>query len=908
MKKFFGILLALVLCFGLVACNKSNGGGNAGGVKNPSDVGVTDLSNGYTYTKQNNDGLMQFYSSDAGLDAFVNEYMERHLRYNDNAIGTLKLGEGNSVWKEWEIMSVAWMNTSGIGYSPKNTVANWFSNIYQDDYGYIWFDNGSTTNDWGMNWQFPSFGHSLDESTGYYLSTSYFNELNNLRGRNGSIELTEYWTANATVGNGTVVSGVKSTKEVSGTDYYDAMLVDSKTSGKPIKSIEYIYSVPDGAQVNEGTAANPVMVAPKPFMATPFVSPFLELDFSLTDYDSLGSTNQIDDILVYWKGGSSDEAQTDWDSKHCASYKRDAINYKESFSAATHIVFPMYANEYWGTSASIDDAITEMKIVVKFKDGINAQVRLEEVTFSMDARQVLNNCIYLAAGAYYFQYTQDTAWLAQNMDRLRTALQFLLTTCKGRGQALVTTENLVGHNGSSNYDYYGVFASEAAVEAEITRLKLTGEAAEAFRQSAVRRQTSAVGSGIGDGYWDSINAPCVSLYVNLNYYKALKGMLYLENMFKAAGLTESGATIAVKTADRTDTVAYTETVETLTDKLEDFVPEFQEYFWNDTTGRFLLGYLPEDDPGVVADKVVYQPEDGSLYGQNTAKRVKVDYGFTTFNEECIELGLATEAQAKSIMEWINGDRIVEGDTADNQKRTTQIYQYEFAPRFTTLINEYQFWYRFNGTTANRTYAWNRQIQNGGAALHCAYYDLVAENLVRGADATLAKLKNIQAWYEKIKAASGAGMGFYRSYYLGEGITPQGGPTGAGVVGVDYEFIEAEILVTAIPTAFFGLSSTEYNVLNVTPNLPDGLDWWKMENLTYADALYDLTIGKDWIQLNSVSGETSGLKVCVTLDKPQGDFTVRQHDRVLVKDTDYVVSGDKVIVTVPLQNGRIQIVK
>ncbi len=837
MKKIICLAISLIMCFAMVACSNSGSGDNGGG-----NIDAPDYSNGYTYEKQNEDGLMQFYSSDETLDAFVNEYMERHLRYNDNAIGTLKLGSGNSVWKEWEAMSVMWMNTTGIGYSPKETIGNWFSTIYQDAFGYIWMDNGNTVTDWGQSWQFPNMGHSGNKNSNIYYNTSYLNGLNDLTGYNGSNELSQIWSAKSN-------TGAVGTLAKAATGYYDALVV----SGNDMKSITFTYESPDSGSV-------------KPFMGTPFCSPFLELDISLTDFDSLGTTDQVEDVIVYWKGGSGAK-NSEWDDAHMVRYSEFSTNYKEQFSSATHIVFPMYAHKNWGESQSVDDAITDMKIVIQFKDGINAEVRLEEVTLAFDGRQALNNTIYVSAAAYYFQYTQDTAWLAQNMDRIRKAMQFLLTYCKGQEQALMSVENFVGHDGSSNYDYYG-WKDEDGNPGNYTNV--------------------GVGSGIGDGYWDCVSYPVISLYCNINYYKALKGMEYLESMFDAAGL-ESGNEVSVKRADMSGSDKYVQTAESLNELMEAFVPAFQEYFWNEETGRFHLGYLPEDDLGVT---------------EGVLERT-VDYGFTTYNQEAIELGLATEEQAESIMSWINGERVVEGDTADGSNAAKNIYFYSFAPRWNTKENKFQFWFRFDGRSTN--YKWNQQVQNGGTAAHCAYYDLVAEDAVNGADASFAKLKNIQSWYETVKAAGGTGLNFYRAYYNRNGIILQGGDS-SGVLGLDYEFLEAEILITAIPTIYFGLGSTEYNTLNITPSLPESLNYWKMENLAYAGIYYDLSIGENWVQINSIQGDNAGLKVCVTLDAPSGEFEVRQHNRTLAEGTDYRVEGGKVIITAPFVNGRIQIIQ
>ncbi len=839
------------------------GGTTPGGETPGEDVDVPDLNNGYTYHKENNEGLMQFYSSDEDLDFFLNDYMRRHLRYDDDAIGALKIGEGNSVWKEWETMSVAWMNTAGIGYSPKDNVKNWFSNIYQDAFGYIWFDAGTTTTNWGQSWEFPSWAHSYYYEGGHkmFLNTNYFDGLNNLSDngnpKNGNNMLTSIW-------KGVSDKGIEGVFGKNTTEYYDYMSI----TGNDIRSITYTYETP----VNN---INELGQEVKPFMGTPFCSPFLELDFSITDYDSLGLTDQVQDIVVWWKGGSGERNET-WDERHMVKYSEFSTNYRERFASTSHIVFPMYAHENWGMSDDIEDAITDMKIEVIFKNGINAEIRLEEVTLAFDGRQMNNNSVFIAAAAYYYQFTQDDAWLQKNIGKLRRAMQFLITYCGSEEEAtnaLVTTERFIGHDGSSNYDYFtGTEDNPGKYNAgNVTNYK-------------------SVGHGIGDGYWDAVNNPCINLYTNTYFYKALKGMEYLERMMDASGAKDS-ETVKVRPADMGTEVTYSETPETLRARIEAFVPQFRDYFWNKETGRFVLGYLSEDDPGVKAGVI-----------DRT-----VDYGFTTYNQEVIELGLATEEQTRSITDWINGVRTVEGDDADNStdKKTTQIYAFEFAPRWTTKANRYQFWFRFNGISSG-TYGWNKQVQNGGTALHCAYYDMVAEKVAHGTEASFAKLRNVQAWYEKVYDAEGYGTDFYYEYYRKAGIKLQG-TRGSGVIGVDSEFIEATMLYTAVPVAFFGLGSTEYKTLNITPDLPAELTFWKMENLSFADLDYDLTIGDNWIQINSVQGDLTGKKVRVTLDAPEGSFEVRQHNVILKNGTDYVVENGKVIITAPFRNGRIQIV-
>ncbi len=520
MKKRFisfgAIALVSVLCASALA--------GCGGEKGPKGDPLPDMDVNYTYTKQNNEGLMQFYSSDQGFDAFINEYMRRHLRYDEYSIGDLKVGEGSTVWKEWDAMSVMWMNTAGIGYSPKATVNNWISSITQDAFGYIWMDNGTTTTDWGQSWEFPNMGHSYyvnENNDVIFLNTSYLNGQNNINNyRNGSNQLSSIWKAASSTGK-------TGTLSEAATHYYDSLYV----SDNDLKWVTFTYEQPENNTIVYDEADYEV----KPLMATPFCAPFLEIDLSITDNDSLGFTDQVQDVIVSWKGGSKTK-NTEWDADHSVSYKEFSSNYKEKFSSATHIVLPMYANEYWGTSQELSDAITDMKIEVVFKNGINAEVRLEEVTLAFDGRQINNNGVFVATAAYYYQYAQDDEWLAANIDRIRKAMQFYFTYCgapeavtrtggsKEGVSALITTERLVGHDGSSNYDYFGDGSEKF----------LKTSSLESGAKAKCPVNYKAVGRGIGDGYWDAVNNPRINLYTNIYYYKALKGMLYLENRAAAA--------------------------------------------------------------------------------------------------------------------------------------------------------------------------------------------------------------------------------------------------------------------------------------------------------------------------------------------------------------------------------------
>lgn len=193
-------------------------------------------------------------------------------------------------------------------------------------------------------------------------------------------------------------------------------------------------------------------------------------------------------------------------------------------------------------------------------------------------------------------------------------------------------------------------------------------------------------------------------------------------------------------------------------------------------------------------------------------------------------------------------------------------------------------------------------------MYLSYYDLMSRIDTYGADDGFARLKGIQKWYEKVKAVADAASvdetnpkNFYREYYSQLGIVMQGAGT-AGGIGLDEEFLESALVLAAIPYGFFGINSAEYNVLSVSPTLPSDLEWWKMENLRYRGVNYDLSIGKDFVQVSYVRGIPAELKIEVTLEKSKNQKVYIDG----VETSDYVSEGNFIKVTVPFKACRISV--
>ena len=155
MKRFDKAVSAAVcaaLLFGAAACSP----GGSGEVYEPYD---------YTVRHQSIDDVLRFYSSDNRLDAFMNEYFERHMRYDEDLrIHTFPVGGGQPVWKEWESMIGSFWDASpanlGDYYATNRWIRDWLALDYmsvQDRQGYISTSTGITTDDAGRAKTAPPF-------------------------------------------------------------------------------------------------------------------------------------------------------------------------------------------------------------------------------------------------------------------------------------------------------------------------------------------------------------------------------------------------------------------------------------------------------------------------------------------------------------------------------------------------------------------------------------------------------------------------------------------------------------------------------------------------------------------------------------------------------------------------------
>jgi hypothetical protein len=354
-----------------------------------------------------------------------------------------------------------------------------------------------------------------------------------------------------------------------------------------------------------------------------------------------------------------------------------------------------------------------------------------------------------------------------------------------------------------------------------------------FTRDSDGKVTIRGGHGIGNNYWDLMPFGWDDLYATNQYYAATMAMAEVEQAIEE----HPGWDVplgAMKMDPRR-----------LREHAADVKRTANELFWNSDTGRFFA----------CIDK------EGRRY----------DYGYTFLNLDAIWYGLATDEHSRSIMDWISGRRIVQGDTSQGQ----DIYHWRFGPRATTLRN--LDWYG-QGWYAPESIPWGGQVQDGGAVLGFSFYDLWARLRILGPDDCWQRLVAILDWEKEVHAEGG-----YRKYYEGgkRGTTLQGGGT-AGGLGIDHEFYESSLIPSIVIYGFLGLEATPTGLLHIRPQLPQACPQIRLDNLLYHNTRADLAASSERIEITLKDSPVDPLAIALD-DRWRGDSVERTDGRFLLTE-------------------------
>jgi hypothetical protein len=329
------------------------------------------------------------------------------------------------------------------------------------------------------------------------------------------------------------------------------------------------------------------------------------------------------------------------------------------------------------------------------------------------------------------------------------------------------------------------------------------------------RKLLVPGQGIGDNYWDLLPFGNLDAYASIRFYGALRTLAKLEREIREHKDWKIEAPPKTLTVERLD--AYADEVK----------KEGNRLFWNPKADRFIACI---DTLGV-----------------------KHDYGYTFLNLEAIYYGFADDRHAQQILEWIRGERSIEGDTSSG----TDIYRWRFAPRASTKRNVD--WYVWSWS-APESVPWGDQVQDGGAVLGWSYHDVMSRLRVLGPDDAWNRLREIAFWYAEVSAAGG-----YRNYYNGSRPGHLQGNGTPGGLGLDSEFLESILLPQTLLDGFLGFEPNP-DGFAISPKLPKDWPEFSVDQIHWHGVVFSIHATHKQIEITR-SGSDEIVHVVVNGRKP-----------------------------------------
>lgn len=300
-------------------------------------------------------------------------------------------------------------------------------------------------------------------------------------------------------------------------------------------------------------------------------------------------------------------------------------------------------------------------------------------------------------------------------------------------------------------------------------------------------ENDGTASGNGSIYWDAYTGEgYISTYANIYFYASLLAMADIEtyqgNAEKAAYYTDLAATVR---------------------------DNINEKLWDADKGRYIMSI----------DK------NGN----------KHDFGTTFTNQQAVAYGVATQEQAKQIYAWLDGERIIEGDTSTGE----DIYFWKIAARGNTkdIITEGPpyLWETWGEGTAEGigqldprpggNGAYGRNIQNGGLIFYTSYYDTLGRIRQMGADNAMERFKVIMD-----------------EFHIDQLKTRRFNSEGYFALGVICEFPESGIVPLAFQDGIIGLK-TQADGLTITPCLPSDMDYAGIREYHFNNRTYSIEVSK-----------------------------------------------------------------
>ena len=306
-------------------------------------------------------------------------------------------------------------------------------------------------------------------------------------------------------------------------------------------------------------------------------------------------------------------------------------------------------------------------------------------------------------------------------------------------------------------------------------------------------------------YWDNLCFGGYDGYSNALFYNTLHSMAGIYRMLGG------------------DYVAKAEELEALAVTVKE---KFNELYWSEETGRYIACI----------------DSDGR----------RVDFGLTFHNFEIMKYGLADEEKAKSIFDWIDGDRVIEGEERTGsailsygqaiQKAISRRQLKDLEDRGLRLaavtntipINNREnqklkvaWWHGPAGINVWGSAAYGLHLENGGYIFYPVFYELMARTEYEGAQSTTDRLADIAKVYEYNRLVSDL---------AGSGSTNW-------LEGLNGEFPESGLVPATYTYSLVGLTA-EYDGLHLAPAFNDVYEYMGVREVKYNGLRYDIKVNRD----------------------------------------------------------------
>lgn len=253
----------------------------------------------------------------------------------------------------------------------------------------------------------------------------------------------------------------------------------------------------------------------------------------------------------------------------------------------------------------------------------------------------------------------------------------------------------------------------------------------------------------------------------------------------------------------------------------------------------ILAYYGEDNSQYLALAEKVKEKFNDTFWDRTKKRyitsinangVKIDFGVTYVNFMAAAFGLADDVKTSAIYSWLDGERIIEGDTSTGE----DIYgNFKYAARGNTLDvskvtdenGAYYWWYNNEMMSpASGLGAYGNQMQNGGTIFYISYYDLLGRFSIDPDDA-FERFGIIMDEFHKDSLRRNS-----RTYY------------GEYVEGILGEFPESGLVPYTFVNALCGINP-KVKGLEISSRLPSDMEYAGVSEYRYGNRVYSIRVDK-----------------------------------------------------------------